>query len=126
MAATPYIVLAAGMLADVDVGSPVDLDDQSAHHLTQVLRRRIGSPLVATDGSGREVEATLQTGSIVVSAVRDVARPSPRIEVAQAVGKGRKHDDVVRMLTEVLVADVDGAGIVAAATGRMRSASSDG
>ncbi len=56
---------------------------------------------MVTDGTGREVDSTLQASSIAVTAIRDLTSPAPRIEVAQALGKGRKHHEVVRMLTEV-------------------------
>ncbi len=98
---TPYVVLQPDVLADATVGNSVPLDDDAHHHLVRVLRRRDGSPAVATDGSGREVDARLAGPTLQVDALRDVAAPTPRIEVAQALGKGRKHDEVVRMLTEL-------------------------
>lgn len=98
---TPYVVLDPGALAEADAGGSVSLDPDARHHLVRVLRRRDGDVVVATDGSGREVDAVLRDPVLEVSAVRDVPAPSPRIQVVQALGKGRKHDEVVRMLTEL-------------------------
>lgn len=95
------MVLADGALAGAAVDAEVALDDDGHHHLTRVLRTRDGSPVVATDGTGREVDATLAGHALHVGAVRDVPAPHPRLEIAQALGKGRKHDEVVRMLTEL-------------------------
>ncbi len=41
-------------------GRPVKLDENEASHATRVMRLRDGSPIVAMDGSGRSVQATLK------------------------------------------------------------------
>lgn len=97
----PYLLVAPQRLAGVTAGDEVQLDATAHHHLARVLRRREGSAITVADGSGVEVRGTLHGQTVTVGARRVVDVPAPRIEVAQALGKGRKHDDVVRMLTEV-------------------------
>lgn len=97
---TPYVLVAADRLADVAAGSVVALDDDTHHHLVRVRRQRDGDDVTASDGRGREVAATLSGRTLVVQDVRDLPAPVPTIEVLQGLGRQRKHDDVVRMLTE--------------------------
>lgn len=110
----PYVLVPAGAFAEVGAGDVVGLSADAAHHLTRVLRLHDGQPVVAADGDGVVATARLAghdlrlTGAPVV-----VPPPTPMVTVWQALGKGRKHDEVVRVLTEL---GVD--RIVAVATDR--------
>nr|WP_274387736.1 RsmE family RNA methyltransferase [Salsipaludibacter albus] len=87
-------------MADAVPGSVVALDDDQHHHLVRVRRHRDGTEVTASDGTGREVAAVRDGHSLVVRSVTDRPARGPVLEVWQALGKQRKHDEVVRMLTE--------------------------
>lgn len=89
-------------LADVRAGGVLDLDDAATHHLTRVLRLRDGAAVELSDGLGRRADGTLTSGRVRLHSdpVADPV-PTPAIHVLQGLPQGRKHDDVVRMLTEL-------------------------
>ena len=83
----------------------VDLPDEEARHLTQVLRLGTGDAVRVFDGRGREHEAVV-TGAgragVRVRTQRSVpAIPEPNVRVTLGVAllKGRKVDTVVRDAT---------------------------
>lgn len=85
-----------------DVGSTAPLDRGASDHLRRVLRLSDGAALVVSDGRGRHAAAELVgEAAIVRGAPVDVPAESKAIHVLQAVPKGRRFDDVVRVLTEV-------------------------
>lgn len=85
-----------------DVGSTAPLDRDTSDHLRRVLRLSDGAALVVSDGHGRLAAAELLGSDAVVRrAPVDVPAESTTIRVLQAVPKGRRFDEVVRVLTEV-------------------------
>ena len=86
---------------------PVELPDEEARHLTQVLRMGAGDTVSVFDGRGVEYLARVEQappGRVVVRPYRSVAPPSEPVvalTVAQALLKGRTFDDVVRDVTMV-------------------------
>lgn len=98
----PYVLVPAGTLAGRTAGDRVLLPAETRHHLTRVLRLRDGAVLVAADGAG-----TQGPGRVVGEAVEltdtpvRTPDPVPRVHVWQGLAKGRKHDEVVRTLTEL-------------------------
>lgn len=106
-ASHPWVMLPPGRLDGVAAGARVELPDDVHHHLARVLRRRAGSGVVASDGDGRVVTGTLSDRAIAVEDARTVPHPRPVLRVVQALGRRRKHDDVVRMLTELGVDEID-------------------
>jgi 16S rRNA (uracil1498-N3)-methyltransferase len=101
MSATPFVHVAADLTA-AERGDTVALGDEDVHHLTRVLRLRPGAEVEVADGRGRQVTAILDSGVVVLTAA-PVATPRPRPELvlAQALPKGRKLDEVVRLATEL-------------------------
>jgi len=98
----PYVLLAPGSLDDRAAGDTVELPDTTVHHLARVLKLREGSRVEVADGAGEHAGGHLAGHAIVLDApVRHAPVPSPAVTVWQAVGKGRKHDEVVRVLTEL-------------------------
>ncbi len=97
----PLVVVDASLDARV-AGDRVDLPDTEVHHLRRVLRRTDGSELVVTDGVGRWAPAVLDM-SVAMLTSDPVADPAsgPRLHVVQAIGRGRRLDDVVRVVTEL-------------------------
>lgn len=89
-------------LADVGAGADVVLSDAAAHHLSRVLRLRDGAAIEVSDGAGHRADAVLTaTGARMTSEVDAEVAHLPAIHVLQGLPRGRKHDDVVRMLTEL-------------------------
>jgi 16S rRNA (uracil1498-N3)-methyltransferase len=103
---TPYVHLDAP-LADVGPDGAVPLTPPEHHHLTRVLRLRDGAPVEVADGAGSAAPAVL-AGDAVRLTGPPVHRPPrrPHLIVAQALGKGRKLDEVVRVVTELGVDEV--------------------
>jgi 16S rRNA (uracil1498-N3)-methyltransferase len=87
------------------------LSPAESHHLVTVNRARVGDPVMAFDGLGREWVTELVTArkAAAVLAVRSVRnhRPLPhRITLAQALPKGHGMDAIVRKATEIGAARV--------------------
>ncbi|MBI2200539.1 MAG: 16S rRNA (uracil(1498)-N(3))-methyltransferase [Armatimonadetes bacterium] len=91
-------------------GNRVTLRNSQARHVAVVLRLRPGDRVVVLDGTGREFEVELESiaaeeviGRIV--SAREGRRPVLHLALLQGVPKGAKMDDVIRMGTEVGVAE---------------------
>ena len=80
-----------------------ELDDETVHHLTRVLRLRAGAPLVVADGHGSWAPAELGGGGTAetTGAVLSAPAPTPALTVAFALVKGDKPELVVQKLTEL-------------------------
>lgn len=114
----PFVLVDTG-LAGRSVGDRVALASDQRHHLGNVLRLGDGDPVELADGTGARVIGSLVGGHVeLTEAPRTDDVPKPVIHVLQAVPKGRKLDEVVRVLTEL---DVDRLTLVAAqhSIGRM-------
>lgn len=108
----PFVVLPAGALDGRTTGDVVALPPATAKHLRTVLRRPPGSGLVLTDGVGTTVPAQLvEDGARCLADPTTTPVPVPSLHVLQGLAKGRKVDEVVRILTEL---GVDGITPVAA------------
>lgn len=94
----PWVVADLGPLTP---GAVVDLDGDTTHHLRRVLRRRDGDGVVVTDGSGRVAAGILTPDGMRVHDLLQVDPPTVRLRVVQGLAKRSRHDEVVRMLTEV-------------------------
>jgi len=109
---TPYVHLEVP-LADAEVGARVALTERDRHHLTRVLRLGPGASVVVADGQGVSAPATIADGDLVLTAPATSAPlPRPRLVLAQALPKGRKLDEVLRLATEL---DVDEVRVLATA-----------
>jgi 16S rRNA (uracil1498-N3)-methyltransferase len=98
----PFFHLDAGALRSAGRGDERPLPETEAHHLRTVLRLADGAPLVVSDGEGRWVEARLiRAGVEVAGEVRHEPRPDTAVEVVHGLPRGRKLDEVVRVLTEL-------------------------
>lgn len=85
-----------------DAAGTIELGREERHHLGTVLRLAVGAEADLSDGLGRVATGVFHGDTIVVrEPPRTVPRPTPRLELAQALGKGRKTDEVVRLATEL-------------------------
>jgi 16S rRNA (uracil1498-N3)-methyltransferase len=97
----PHVLL-PGALEGAQEGGVVPLEAAAERHLRKVLRRPDGATLSVTDGRGGHAAAELVAGGarLLTSPAR-AAEPSPRLVLAQALSKGRRAEDAVRMTCEL-------------------------
>lgn len=102
MSLTPLVHLDAS-LEGLRPGGAVALDDAAAHHLRRVLRLPAGAEVEVSDGRGGHATATLDpSGALhLVQAPTHTPAPRPALAVAQALPKGRKMDEIVRVGVEL-------------------------
>jgi len=93
-------------------GDRVTFDAEETRHLARVLRLRSGSLVQTVDGRGHELTVRLTRiasrtaeGDVVSRVERVTESPLP-LTLAQAMPKGDKLEGVIRMATELGVADV--------------------
>jgi 16S rRNA (uracil1498-N3)-methyltransferase len=97
----PHVLVAAS-LEGMAPGATVTVDPATLHHLRRVLRLRDDAPLSLTDGSGRLASGELvPEGARVTSSVREVAASPPMLVLVQALSKGRRAEDAVRVACEL-------------------------
>jgi len=95
-------VLVAAPLDGAEQGGPVEVASSTLHHLRRVLRLADGAELSLTDGHGRVARGALSVdGAVLTGPVRDIAAPHPRLVLAQALSKGRRAEDAVRVACEL-------------------------
>ena len=100
----PRVVVAPGTLAE---GACLELEAGEARHVATVLRRAVGSELVALDGAGRSAcvrvesvhrhRVTVQVGTVV----RHPPQPGPALDLALAVLHTSAMDWAVQKATEL-------------------------
>jgi 16S rRNA (uracil1498-N3)-methyltransferase len=89
----------------------VVIDGAEGRHAADVRRLRVGEPVDVGDGCGRLIRgavAEVARGRIVVDVEQrtQVAAPSPRFVVVQALAKGGRDHDAVEAMTEVGVDEI--------------------
>lgn len=101
MSLEPYVHVDEA-LAGRAAGERVALSPAEHHHVATVLRLRPGAVLRVADGAGAHAPARLADRYVELTAPVAVEPvPEPRLRVVQALPKGRKLDEVVRVLTEL-------------------------
>lgn len=107
MSRRPFLVVDGG-LDNATVGDRVPIAGDQRHHLATVLRLSDGDTVDVTDGRGFKAVAMLRVGGLeLTTAPEHHDAPAPTITVVQALPKGRKLDDIVRVLTELGVDRVE-------------------
>ena len=101
MSLTPFVYVDMP-LTSVEPGTVVTVSDDTAKHVTTVLRLKPGMPVVLSDGAGVVVGATVAGPNTLTltSLPQSVAAETPAITLVQAVPKLRKLETVVRLATE--------------------------
>lgn len=92
----------------------VDLDADESHHARQVLRLGPGAAVELFDGRGTVAQGTIAAGpgpgpgsaggkavNVRVTQARRVSQPVPAIDVAAAVPKGPRGDEMVNQLSQL-------------------------
>lgn len=77
--------------ADVLSGT-LSLDEVTSRHVSQVLRMKMGDPLLLTNGAGKKATAVIheqgkKTCGVVISSVEDTDRQAPEITIAISLTK---------------------------------------
>lgn len=101
-AGPPVFLVPPGGLA----GRVITLDGPEGHHAAAVRRLRPGERADVSDGAGTLAECVVRAAakaSVVLElvSVHEVAAPSPRLAVAQALPKGDRGELAVELMTEV-------------------------
>lgn len=84
----------------------IELDDDESHHLVTVNRARVGDPVVAFDGRGREwfcelTAANKRSAQLTVQRAQHREPFSYSLSLAQALPKAKGMDAIVRKATEI-------------------------
>lgn len=110
-ALTERVRVAPGSLRGA--GARVALEGDAHHHLTRVLRARVGDRVELFDGEGQRAAATLVSmdaraawATLDEAPSEGVGADAVRAVWLQGVPKGDKLDDIVRQATELGVARV--------------------
>jgi len=87
------------------------LDEEEAHHCTDVLRLGVGERLVAFNGQGTEATAeivTVQKRSVGLKtlSVQKTPPPPARLTLCQAVPKGKNMELIIEKATELGAAEI--------------------
>ncbi len=93
-----------------EAGGALDLDAEAAHH-ARVLRLAPGAAVVLFDGRGRECDARLvaldaEGARCDAGPSRAAGGPERRVVLVQCLPKGDKLETIVRMATEIGVAEI--------------------
>lgn len=98
----PFVLVTPGVLTEATAGDRIPLDPEAEHHVRTVLRRGAGDPVELCDGAGRTAPGRLTPGGAELTDAPVLhPRPTTSIEVVHGLPKGRKLDEVVRVLTEL-------------------------
>lgn len=95
----------------IDLGVPVTLEGENAHHARNVLRLRPGDRITLADSTGQGYMAAVvavEKGRVVVSLKTPLASPEPRLQISLYQGwpKGDKMDFIIEKNTELGVAQI--------------------
>ena len=100
----PELVSASAMVFVPDLSAP-ELDEATAHHVTDVLRLRPDEVIIASDGAGSWVRCRLSGPAdrtlVVDGDVSSQPGPEPPITVGFVPTKGARPEWVAQKLTEL-------------------------
>lgn len=95
----------------LQANSEIALDKRSSHHLSTVLRARIGQAVQLFNGDGKNYQAQLlSTGRKTIAAIAECMtnelESSLNIVLVQAIARGDKMDGIVQKATELGVSGI--------------------
>ena len=106
MSLAPHVLVGAE-LRDAEQGAHVAVDPATLHHLRRVLRLAEGAELSLTDGAGNAALAVLDgEHARLTTSVCEVPLRRPDLVLAQALSKGRRAEDAVRVACELGVGSI--------------------
>lgn len=84
---------------------------QEAHHISRVMRHKVGDVIYVTDGEGNEYQCTIDKinnhiEANIVNINRKAREPKIKIALAQSVIKGFRMDIVIEKATELGVNEI--------------------
>ena len=88
-------------------GTVVVLADEAAHHISRVLRLRLGHPLILFDGRGGEYDAEISKVNkrnieVHINQYQEVDNePQLHITLAQGISRGQKMDFILQKAVEL-------------------------
>ncbi len=88
-------------------GAVVVLADEAAHHISRVLRFRLGHPLILFDGRGGEYDAEIskvnkRSVEVNINQYHEVDNEPPlHITLAQGISRGQKMDFILQKAVEL-------------------------
>ena len=88
-------------------GTVVVLADEAAHHISRVLRLRLGNPLILFDGRGGEYDAEISKVNkrnieVHINQYQEVDNePQLHITLAQGISRGQKMDFILQKAVEL-------------------------
>src|SRR3990172_2295277 len=88
-------------------GALVQLEQESSHHVAQVLRLRVGDAVCLFNGKGVECEGRIislskQCAGVTLDSYAEVTRESPlRITLAQGISRGERMDYTIQKAVEL-------------------------
>jgi len=98
--------------ADLVIDQDIDLPTELAHYVTNVLRLKIGSPIVLFNGDGNDypseiVDIVKRKACAVVNAQISINLESPLyIHLGQAVSKGERMEIAIQKAVELGVSEI--------------------
>ena len=90
----------------LEANTDITLDKRSSHHLSTVLRTRVGTQVQLFNGDGKnyqgEVTATGKTTSVSISGAQTSENESSlNLTLVQAIARGDKMDGIIQKATEL-------------------------
>ncbi|MGQ0659107.1 MAG: 16S rRNA (uracil(1498)-N(3))-methyltransferase [Chromatiales bacterium] len=93
-------------------GGQIELEEEAAHHVTTVLRMRVGDPISLFDGKGTECAgliASITRKSVVVDVERCATfnrESALQVTLAQGISRGERMDYTIEKAVELGVAAI--------------------
>ncbi|VAX17759.1 16S rRNA (uracil(1498)-N(3))-methyltransferase [hydrothermal vent metagenome] len=100
------------LVAPEDIsGDSVTIEGPDVHHIKNVLRLKAGDEIFVADGTAKfRCKIDQVTDEVIKATILEklalTGLPSINIKLAQAIPKGRKMDDIIRMACELGVVEV--------------------
>lgn len=91
-------------------GQQIHFEDQENHHLTKVMRTKIGDTIEIVNGKGQLAKAVLEStdkrsSTLTVESVQTASQPSQQVILAQAIPKLNRLDFIIEKCTELGVTE---------------------
>ncbi|MEO0092517.1 MAG: RsmE family RNA methyltransferase [candidate division WOR-3 bacterium] len=87
------------------------ISGQEAHHISRVMRHKIGDVIYVTDGEGNEYQCTIDKinndiEANIVNVNRKAREPKLKVTLAQSIIKGFRMDIIIEKATELGISEI--------------------